>query len=263
MEIVVVGHLSRDLIITPETSREALGGGTAYAMLAPAIGAFGAAIVTKIGEDFETDYRYTLESSGLDLSGLTVEGRKSTRFVNEYNEFGTRVQRIESVAPPIHTSDFTEVHKDAKIIHFSPITADEIDHSCFTIAREEDALTSLDVQGFLRAILNHGLVVPKEWVDRGTILSQVDVVKCHDSELKQIYPFESELSAVSHILDYGPIIVIVTRDHRGSTIYTRNSQVDIPLVLSRTQVDSTGCGDTYAIGFLLEYMRSADVSRAG
>ena len=75
--------------------------------------------------------------------------------------------------------------------------------------------------------------------------------------------FESELSAVSNIMNLGPILVIVTRDHRGSTIYTRNSQVDIPLVLSNIQMDSTGCGDTFAIGFLLEYMRSADVSRAG
>ena len=52
MEIVVVGHLSRDLIVMPERSQEALGGGTAYAMLAPALGAFGAGIISKVGADF-------------------------------------------------------------------------------------------------------------------------------------------------------------------------------------------------------------------
>ena len=57
--------------------------------------------------------------------------------------------------------------------------------------------------------------------------------------------------------------MIITRDRRGSTIYTRNTQVDIPLVLSNAQVDSTGSGDTYVIGFLLEYFRSANVTRAG
>ena len=263
MEILVVGHLSRDLIITPETRREALGGSTAYAMLAPAIGAFGAAIVTKVGEDFENEYRRTLESSGLDLSGFKVEGAKTTRFVNEYNQLGTRVQRIESIAPPICASDFTELHQNAKIVHFSPLTPDEIDPSCYKIVSEEGALISLDVQGYLRAISDDGHVTPKEWVERDTIFSQVDVVKFHESELKQADTTESELSIVSKILDYGPIIVLVTRDHRGSTIYTRNSQVEIPLVLAKAQVDSTGCGDTYAIGFLIEYMRSADVSRAG
>jgi sugar/nucleoside kinase (ribokinase family) len=39
--------------------------------------------------------------------------------------------------------------------------------------------------------------------------------------------------------------------------------VDIPLVLADAQVDSTGCGDTYAIGFLIEYMRSANLAQAG
>ncbi|MFW9767693.1 MAG: carbohydrate kinase family protein [Candidatus Thorarchaeota archaeon] len=263
MEIVVVGNLSRDLIITPETRREALGGGTAYAMLAPAIGAFGAAIISNVGLDFEEGYRRALESSGLDLAGLRITDGKSTRFVNEYDLLGTRVQRIESVAPSITPSNFREVHQDAKIIHFSPLTPDEIEPECFETAPEEGALTSLDVQGYLRHVGEDGLVSPRRWNDRDKILSKVDVIKFHDSELRLTDSSESELSAVSHILDLGPIIVVVTRDHRGSTIYTRNSQVDIPLVLSKNQVDSTGCGDTYAIGFLLEYMRSLDISRAG
>jgi sugar/nucleoside kinase (ribokinase family) len=263
MEIVVVGNLSRDLIVTPETKRESLGGGPAYAMLAPAIGAFGAAIISKVGSDFEQEYRTTLESSGLDLSGFQKVAGKSTRFVNEYDILGTRVQRVESVAPSISSSDFGEIHQYAKIIHFSPLTPDEIEPRCFEIAGDEGALTSLDVQGYLRDISDDGTIVPRNWSDRDKVLSKVDVVKFHDSELRLTDSSESELSAVSHILDLGPIIVIVTRDHRGSTVYTRNSQVDIPLVLSKSQVDSTGCGDTYAIGFLLEYMRSLDISRAG
>lgn len=263
VEIVVIGHLSRDLIITPETRREALGGGPAYAMLAPAIGAFGAAIISKVGEDFKRGYRETLRSSGLDLSELRVEGEYTTRFVNEYDDRGNRIQRVESLAPAIRPSDLGEAHYNAKIIHFSPLTPDEIVASCYETAREDGALTSLDVQGYLRHISDDGLVSPKNWDERDTILSQVDVVKFHDSELKLTDSSESELSAVNHILDLGPIIVIITRDHRGSTIYTRNSQVYIPLVLSKAQVDSTGCGDIYSIGFLLEYMRSADVSRAG
>ncbi|MHA2046644.1 MAG: carbohydrate kinase family protein [Candidatus Thorarchaeota archaeon] len=263
MEIVVVGHLSRDLIITPETQNESLGGGTAYAMLAPAIGAFGASIISKVGKDFGQNYREILKSSGLDISGLHTEGQKSTRFINEYNALGTRVQRIESVAPSITPSDFGDAHRNAKIIHFSPITPDEIEKTCYVTAWEEGALTSLDAQGYVRQILDDGEVSPRTWEDRDRIISNVDVVKFHDSELKLTDSSESELSAVSHILDMGPIIVIVTRDHRGSTIYTRNSQVDIPLVLSKYQVDSTGCGDTYTIGFLLEYMRSLDISRAG
>ena len=263
MELVVVGHLSRDLIITPETTREVLGGGTAYAMLAPAIGAFGTGIISKVGLDFNEAYKISLISSGLNLTGLYYEGNQTTRFVNEYNADGERTQRVEALAQQIKPSDFTDTHSQASIIHFSPLSCNEIDKECYEIAREEGALTSLDVQGYLRSITDDCLVTSQNWPESDEILGLVDVVKLHDSELTTINADESELSAVSHILDLGPRIVIVTRDYRGSTIYTRNTQVDIPLVLSNAQVDSTGCGDTYAIGFLLEYIRSANVSRAG
>jgi len=259
----VVGHLSRDLIVTPETRTEMLGGGTAYAMLAPAIGAFGAGIVTKVGSDFNATYKIDLIASGLNLAGFHQEGPKTTRFINEYDIDGERTQRVEALAPPIKPSDFSDAHSEASIVHFSPLSGSEIDKQCYNTAREEGALVSLDVQGYLRTIAADGLVSLQSWQKSDEILGLVDVVKLHDSELNAINAEESELSVVSHILDIGPRIVIVTRDYRGSTIYTHNSQVDIPLVLADAQVDSTGCGDTYAIGFLLEYMRCANVARAG
>ncbi len=263
MEIVVVGHLSRDLIITPETRREAIGGSTAYAMLAPRIGAYGAGIVSKVGLDFEEAYKIDLISSGLNLNGLHYEGTHTTRFVNEYDNEGKRTQRVEALAPQIKPSDFGDIHSEASVVHFSPLSSDEIDRACYFRAREEGALTSLDVQGYLRSISKDGVVSPCNWPESDSILRLVDVVKLHDSELRTINADESELSAVSHILDLGPRIVLVTRDYRGSTIYTRNTQVDIPLVLANSQVDTTGCGDTYTIGFLLEYIQSANVARSG
>ena len=263
MEIVVVGHLSRDLIITPESTREILGGGPAYSMLAPKIGAFGAGIISKVGSDFDESYKVSLMSSGLNLVGLHYEGPHTTRFVNEYDKIGERTQRVEALAPSITPDDFSDEHCQASIIHFSPISCNEIDTSCYSLAREEGALISLDVQGYLRSISDDCNVSPRRWPESNDILSKVDVVKLHDSELQTINADESESSAVSHILDLGPRIVIVTRDHRGSTIYTRNMQVDIPLVLANAQVDSTGCGDTYVVGFLLEYIRTANVARAG
>ncbi|MHA3962611.1 MAG: PfkB family carbohydrate kinase [Candidatus Thorarchaeota archaeon SMTZ1-45] len=263
MDIVVVGHLSRDLIVTPETRKEMLGGAPAYAMLAPKIGAFGAGIVSKVGLDFELNYKIDLISSGLNLTGLHYEGHHSTRFVNEYDVDGERSQRVEALAPKIKPSDFSDAHLEADIIHFSPLSNDEIDKTCFDIVSESGALVSLDVQGYLRSISDEGIVSLQSWTESDQIFGLVDVVKLHDSELKSISADQSEISIVSHILDIGPRIVIVTRDYRGSTIYTHNRHVDIPLILADAQVDSTGCGDTYVIGFLLEYMRSVNVLRAG
>jgi len=263
MDIVVVGHLSRDLIITPISRSEALGGGAAYAMLAPSLNAFDAGIISKVGEDFEQEYWKTLESSGLVLTGLRKSGSKSTRFVNKYDTKGNRVQMVEALAESITPSDFSNLHHDANVIHFSPLTASEIDIDCIRLARSNAKIISIDVQGYVRSIDSSGIVSPRSWTERDEILGLVDVVKFNESELKMTLNAESELSAASQILNLGPRIVLVTHDTKGSIIYTRDSQITIPLVSANAQVDSTGSGDVYAIGFLLEYMRSSNLKRAG
>ncbi|MHA1926020.1 MAG: hypothetical protein ACW974_08905, partial [Candidatus Thorarchaeota archaeon] len=122
MEIVVIGHLSRDLILTPESRTETIGGGPAYAMIAPKIGALGAGIISCVGEDFEDDYIATLETAGLNVSGIQKRGAKSTRFINEYDEEGRRTQRVEFIGSPLSPSDILPQHMGASIYHFSPLT---------------------------------------------------------------------------------------------------------------------------------------------
>ena len=261
MEIVVVGHLSRDLIITPDMTKESLGGGTAYAMLAPSIGALGAGIVTRVGSNFEQEYIDSLKSAELNLTGFRTANKLSTRFINEYDKQGNRTQRVEAVATEIRAPDLQQQHLKANIIHFCPLLQ-EVHISCIESARRYGALISLDVQGFTRELVGDK-VQSKEWTESDAILRHIDVVKCGIHELELIAGMKSEVSAVTQILSLGPRIVLVTKDQKGSTIHTRNMQVDIPMVLANDFVDTTGCGDTYSIGFLLEYMRTGDVKRAG
>ncbi|MFW9979898.1 MAG: carbohydrate kinase family protein [Candidatus Thorarchaeota archaeon] len=261
MEIVVVGHLSRDLIVTPDYTREALGGGTAYAMIAPHLGALGAGIVTRVGSDFEQEYINVLKESNLDLSGFRTAGNHSTRFVNEYDAHGKRTQRVDAIAPEIRASDLLLAHLQANIIHFSPLMH-EVHFSCIESARQYGALVSLDVQGYTRTVDN-GKVIPRLWTDAMQVLRYVDVVKCDKAELELTTGTGTEMALVTKIQSVGPRIVIVTKDQAGSTIYTRNSRIDVPMVIADAMVDTTGSGDTYIIGFLLEYMRTGDVRRAG
>jgi sugar/nucleoside kinase (ribokinase family) len=262
MEIVVIGHLSRDLIITPESRTETIGGSPAYAMIAPKIGALGAGIISCVGKDFEKEYIDTLSTAGLNVSGIQERGQKSTRFINEYDDEGSRTQRVESIGSPLSPNDILPQHLGASIYHFSPLTANEISHSVIESVRVGGSLISIDSQGFLRGIKDE-LIIEREWTDRDEILALADVVKFDEAELKLAYDAQSEISAVTELLSIGPRMVLVTRDRRGSTVYTRNTQKDIPLVLANSQTDPTGCGDVYVISFLLEYMRTGDVKRAG
>jgi sugar/nucleoside kinase (ribokinase family) len=262
MEIVVVGHLSRDLLVTPHYTKEVIGGGTAYAMLAPALGAFGCGIVSKVGEDFSQNYTDTLRTAGVDMDGLHISGPCSTRIVNKYDKKGNRTQFVEALAPPITTEDFLFKHLNANIIHFCPLSQSEITVRCFKKAHSTGALISLDIQGFLRTIVNKQVVL-EAWEHHEEILQCCHFVKADDIEIKCAFGMESEKNAASYILDLGPQFVIITKDQLGSTIYTRDAKFEIPIVLAKKVVDTTGSGDVYTIGFLMEYQRSRDTKQAG
>jgi sugar/nucleoside kinase (ribokinase family) len=272
VDIVVVGHLSRDLLVTPESAREALGGGTAYAMLAPSLGISKCGIVSCVGGDFDEEYMRTLVKSGLNMTGVSREGQHTTRFVNQYDSNGVRTQRVEAIAAvrtqrveaiaaPIRKNALLECHLQSRVIHFCPLIG-EIDISCIKAAKEAGALVSLDPQGFLRAVQGDR-VVPQKWADRAAVLEHVDVLKLDEDELQSAVGIDTEIDAVGKILNEGPEIVIVTRARRGSTIHTQDSRIDIPLVLADQLVDATGSGDTYVIGFLVEYIKNENLRRAG
>jgi sugar/nucleoside kinase (ribokinase family) len=261
LDLAVVGHLSRDLLITQGFRKELLGGGTAYASLGVALGA-DTGIVSVVGADFEDEYRQALSRMGLNTQGLHTRGECSTRFINEYDELGVRSQRVEAIAPSIEPSDLLDTHLQARVIHFCPLTQDEILPECFRTTRFTGSFVSLDAQGFLRG-LDGDKVVPSWWSTRNEILQLVDVVKFDDAELKSAVDHTDEAAAAKFLLRRGPEIVIVTHERSGARIYSSEEHATIPLVIADRVVDTTGCGDTFVIGFLLEYQRTGDIQRAG
>jgi len=260
MELTVVGHLSRDLIITPETRREAIGGGTAYAMLAPSIGAR-TRIVSKVGHDFEEKYLNVLQDSGLNLSALHRTSGQTTRFVNRYDSEGNRSQSVEAVAPDITGADVDEEDVSGTIVHCCPLLG-EVDMSLLRKAAQHASFVSLDIQGYLRQI-HEKEVQLTDWDDKEEILPFVDLVKADERELQYATGILEEEQVAEHIMELGPCILLVTRNRRGSTIYTPTEKVDIPAIPAKKIVDVTGCGDTYSIGFLVEYSQTGDLYSSG
>lgn len=259
MELTVVGHLSRDLIITPEIKREVIGGGTAYAMLAPSIGAR-TRIVSKIGHDFD-ECLSVLQDSGLNLSALHRTSGQTTRFVNRYDSEGNRSQSVEAVAPDITGADVDEADVSGTIVHCCPLLG-EVNVSFLEKAAQHASFVSLDIQGYLRQIHDQEVQLT-EWNEKADILPFVDLVKADERELQYATDSVEEEQAAEHIMELGPCILLVTRNRRGSTIYTPAEKVDIPAIPPKEIVDVTGCGDTYSIGFLVEYSRTGDLHASG
>ena len=57
--------------------------------------------------------------------------------------------------------------------------------------------------------------------------------------------------------------LIVTRGHKGSSIYTQDAQFEIPCARTSAVVDPTGCGDAYRAGLLHGLLRGLDWEMTG
>ncbi|MEO7558051.1 MAG: PfkB family carbohydrate kinase, partial [Gammaproteobacteria bacterium] len=57
--------------------------------------------------------------------------------------------------------------------------------------------------------------------------------------------------------------LIVTKGGKGSSIYTANGQIDIPIAKPAVVKDPTGCGDAYRAGLLYGLMSGLDWETTG
>jgi adenosine kinase len=57
--------------------------------------------------------------------------------------------------------------------------------------------------------------------------------------------------------------LIVTRGHKGSSIYTRDGELEIPCARTAAVIDPTGCGDAYRAGLLHGLLHRLDWATTG
>lgn len=98
-----------------------------------------------------------------------------------------------------------------------------------------------------------------------------DIVQMNQVELKSIFPetvdeTESIVQSAKNIFDAGPYIVIITREDKELVVIAGskyNPEIYImPVYPVRKLIDPTGCGDSFAAGFIISYCRDRDVVKA-
>lgn len=255
-DLVVVGHLTMDVNVVGGRRLIELGGPPAYAMCTPALGLRRVGIVSGVGDDFPPSYLRRLEKAGLDLIGLR-RGRATTHFLNEYGEDGHRTQEVTAVADPIRITDVPETLWRAQWVHVSPVLQ-EVDSAIITAAKQCRAKVSVDIQGFVRRIKPDDVkrIEACPWKGFSRVARHIDVLKCDVEEIRQLTGRFDIAEAAASVHKAGSNLVLITDGIRGSYVCYAGTTYRVPAIPPRETVDHTGCGDVYAMSFLVEYERS-------
>ena len=136
---------------------------------------FNFSLVTKVGNE-SMDEVQRLREAGVDVTRYGCP--HSVFFENVYgSNLDDRRQRVLAKAEPFTIDEL--MHTSARVYHLGTLLPD--DFSLDTIAwLRQRGIVSIDVQGYLRQVVGED-VVPIDWDQSRSLLSQVDVTGCGDT----------------------------------------------------------------------------------
>lgn len=230
LTLLCVGQVTHD-----RYGADIVAGGCAYfgARCAQALGAK-VRLLTSVGADFSRD---------ADLAALEVHAIRagaSTVFTNTYPEGSHRVQKIETVSPPIPIAALPAawIHADALLL--APVFG-EIDAAEPWFSAVDARVRAVCLQGFMK------IADPAtERVVAGPPLASLPFFHGADA----FFLSEEDIACFGGpgLLDFlraRASLVYVTRGELGCTIHTPEGTLHAG-VYSTTAVDPTGAGDTFA-----------------
>ena len=257
-DIVCIGHITLDKIITPRLEAYSPGGTAFYFAHALAgLDHSGFKLVTSLALS-EMNAVDDIRAEGIDVE--VIPSRRSVYFENKYGENqNDRRQRVLAKADPFTVDNLAPV--DGRIFHLGTLLADDFSLDAIRMLSAK-GIVSVDAQGYLREVRGEK-VHPIDWADKLEALKYIDILKANEKEMEPLTGTTDPRQAARILADWGCREVLLTLGDHGSLIYADGRYIEIPAYPTPDVVDATGCGDTYMAGYLYSRSRGATYEEAG
>lgn len=252
MTLVVIGPVTRDLILIGEESSHKIGGATYFQSF--------------VFEEFFSDYMAVVNCSDESLIDGFPDRDKvkviikddNHYFINRYpfeNDLNVRTQLSNFANIPILKSDLEEVlpeNIDAFVVN--PLNRYDFPKETVDYLKSFDVPVFMSIQGFLR--------VPKDNVNENyTIkLDNFDGLGAILEGVSSIFLDEAEADIIGNDFDVDEMVI--TDGSNGSRIVSDN-EIKISAVKCDNLCDTTGCGDTYMAAYISQKLLLKSTEIAG
>ena len=256
-DICCIGHLTSDKVVTTRSVNYMAGGTAFYFSCALSRLDVSYLLVTALAPA-EMHYVNDLRSKGIEVK--VQQSANTVYFENIYPENqDERTQNVWQTADAFNAEQLNSI--DAKIFHLGPLLAGDISTGLIkTLAAK--GLVSLDVQGYLREVINNK-VHAADWPGKRQALQYIHTLKADEAELKALTGRDKVSDGAKLLADWGVKEVVITNGSRGSIIYSGNVFYTIHAFQPNKVTDATGCGDTYMAGYLYQRIKGAAITQSG
>jgi sugar/nucleoside kinase (ribokinase family) len=247
-DIVILGHIAKDIIEIDGNSYTSLGGAVYYGGVAGSHMGLRISIITKLKEE---DFKF-LEI--LDKNGIKHYSYPSSETSGLKNIYSSKNMEFRSY----ETLGFAGVFKKDEIIDtlkpkffvIAPIIAGEVDIELLNYLKDKYPNNlCLDIQGFIRVIddkkVNYSKLTLKE---RSEIISNINILKLDQTETEALTSQNKISNGAKELLRIGPKEILITHQN-GISVFTSKDSYHFPWK-NRNSKGRTGRGDTAFISYL-------------
>ena len=242
-QLLVVGSVAIDWIITPRAERKESVGGSAtfFAMAASYLAQV--RLVGVVGGDFPPAAVADLRAAGVDTSGLEViEDGKTFRWKGQYHDnmndrttLETHLNCFEHFAPKLPPA-----YRGSEYLFLANIQP-RLQEQVF-MQMQPPRLVGLDTMNLWISIAND---------DLRSVLRHVDVLTLNDEEARQLSGEHNLVKAARAVQKLGPKNLVIKRGENGALLFDRDGEIfSAPALPLEEVVDPTGAGDSFAGGFM-------------
>ena len=249
MSLLVVGSVAIDNVETPQARRDNLLGGSATHFSYAASFFTDVRLVGVVGEDWPREHTELLKKRGIDTSGLSVvRGGSTFRWTGRYEPNMNDRETLD-----IQLNVFGE---------FNPVLSESFRRTPYVFLA--NGLPSLQlkvldqVPGRRLAVADTmELWIQTTYADLMELFQRIDGLVINDSEAKMLSDTKNLVLAGHRVREMGPRFVVIKKGEHGAMFFSEYETYVLPAFPTKTVVDPTGAGDSFA-GGMMGYLAQCD-----
>jgi len=245
-DIAFIGHYTKDTIVSSSGIRIVDGGAFNYgANIAARMGLKVAAVTNLAKEDFRVVEK--LRHLGVDVFVNITPYSTCLRLEYPTSNLDERVIYVTNSAGPFTPAEIEKIQARAIVVGAS--MREEISLEVIKELSKKKTILTADVQSFIR-VNDNGKLVPKEWPEKQSILSHLDILKTDAVEAEMLVGETNLYKAAQKIHDLGPREVVIT--HRdGLLVYAEGNFYEEDF-FPKKLIGRSGRGDTCFSAYITE-----------
>lgn len=259
-DIICIGHITKDKIVTPKAEIYMPGGSSFYF-------SYGInhldnknlsyRLLTSLAEE-DMQAVHDMRAAGIQVD--VIPSRHTVYFENIYEaDQNVRHQRVRAKADPFTIKSVKDVK--ARYIVLGSLLADDFPLEVIQYLSTRGTLV-VDAQGYLREVRGEK-VYAIDWKEKREALKYIDILKVNEYEAEVLTGTAHLHKAAETLASWGVKEVLLTQGSFGSTLLADGQFYDIPAYEPLNVVDATGCGDTFVMGYVYKRAQGASVDEAG